>query len=110
MFDHFYGSGCIVRFIEFMDVGNVNFWDRNQVTTLNDILSIISTGGINHRGEIGDFLESTFLGHSTPKHILTEKIDQTLNWLIDERFIRKLGIDEVYTAKRADSRVDGADD
>jgi cyclic pyranopterin phosphate synthase len=43
MIDHFYGSGCIVRFIEFMDVGNVNFWDRNQVTTLNDILSIISS-------------------------------------------------------------------
>ena len=74
------------------------------------ILSIISTGGINHRGEIGDFLQSTFLGHSTPKHILHEKIDQTLNWLIDERFIRKMGIDEDYTAKRADSKIDDSDD
>ena len=74
------------------------------------ILSIISTGGINHRGEIGDFLESTFLGHSTPKHILTEKIDQTLDWLIDERFIRKLGIDEEYIAKRADDQINDDDD
>ena len=62
------------------------------------ILSIISTGGINHRGEIGDFLESTFLGYSTPKHILTEKIDDTLNWLLEERFIRKLGVDDDYLA------------
>ena len=74
------------------------------------ILSIISTGGINHRGEIGDFLESTFLGHSTPKHILTEKIDQTLDWLIDERFIRKLGIDDEYIAKRADDQINEDDD
>ena len=69
------------------------------------ILSIISTGGISHRGEIGDFLESTFLGHSTPKHILTEKIDETLNWLIEEHFIRQIGIDEDYIAKRADSKI-----
>ncbi|MEC7178319.1 MAG: helicase-related protein, partial [Candidatus Thermoplasmatota archaeon] len=74
------------------------------------ILSIISTGGINHRGEIGDFFESTFLGHSTPKHILTEKIDETLNWLIEERFIRQLGIDDDYLAKRADSKIDENDD
>ena len=74
------------------------------------ILSIISTGGINHRGEIGDFLESTFLGYSTPKHILTEKIDDTLNWLLEERFIRKLGVDDDYLAKRADSKFDEYDD
>ena len=74
------------------------------------ILSIISTGGINHRGEIGDFLESTFLGYSTPKHILTEKIDDTLNWLLEERFIRKLGLDDDYLAKRADSKFDEYDD
>ena len=43
MIDYFYGSGCIVRFIEFMDVGNTNSWDKNQVVTLDDILSIISS-------------------------------------------------------------------
>ena len=74
------------------------------------ILSIISTGGIQHRGEIGDFLESTFLGYSTPKPILNEKIDQTINWLIQERFIRKLGLDEEYINKRADSIIDDSDD
>jgi|TARA_B100001059_G_scaffold54713_1_gene49176 cyclic pyranopterin phosphate synthase len=42
MLDHFYGSGCIVRFIEFMDVGNVNFWNKEQVTSLDNIIHIIS--------------------------------------------------------------------
>ena len=74
------------------------------------ILSIISTGGINHRAEIGDFLESTFLGHSTPKHILREKVDETLNWLLGERFIRQLGVDEGYIAKRTDSKINEEED
>ena len=42
MLDYFKDSGCIVRFIEFMDVGNVNLWNKNDVLTLNDITSIIS--------------------------------------------------------------------
>lgn len=70
------------------------------------ILSIISTGGIQHRGEIGDFLAATFLGFSTPKHILKEKIDQTLTWLTEERFIRKVGVDKSYSEARADKVAD----
>ena len=31
---HFRGSGYIVRLIEFMDVGNVNHWDRRLVVRL----------------------------------------------------------------------------
>ena len=42
MLENFYGSGCIVRFIEFMDVGNVNFWNKNEVISLENILSMIS--------------------------------------------------------------------
>ena len=87
---------------------SLNYLESQLLRT--HILSIISTGGINHRGEIGDFLESTFLGYSTPKHILTEKIDDTLNWLLEERFIRKLGVDDDYLAKRADSKFDEYDD
>ena len=60
------------------------------------ILSIIASGGIQHRGDIGDFFSATFLGHSTPNHILSSKIDETVKWLIEERFIRKLGIDDDY--------------
>ena len=42
MLDHFKDTGCIVRFIEFMDVGNVNLWEKSDVLTLNDIINIIS--------------------------------------------------------------------
>ncbi len=42
MLEKFQGTGCIVRFIEFMDVGNVNLWSKKDVLSLDDILSIIS--------------------------------------------------------------------
>ena len=42
MLEYFKNSGCIVRFIEFMDVGNVNLWDKRDVLTLDDIIDIIS--------------------------------------------------------------------
>ena len=42
MLEYFKNSGCIVRFIEFMDVGNVNLWDKEHVLTLDDIIDIIS--------------------------------------------------------------------
>ena len=42
MLEYFKNSGCIVRFIEFMDVGNVNLWDKGDVLTLDDIIDIIS--------------------------------------------------------------------
>ena len=41
MLEYFEGSGCIVRFIEFMDVGNVNLWDKRDVLILDDIIDII---------------------------------------------------------------------
>ncbi len=42
MLEKFQGTGCIVRFIEFMDVGNVNLWSKKDVLSLDDILTIIS--------------------------------------------------------------------
>lgn len=42
MLKNFKNSGCIVRFIEFMDVGNVNYWNHNEVVCLDNILKIIS--------------------------------------------------------------------
>lgn len=66
------------------------------------ILSIIASGGIQHRGEINDFFAATFLGYSTPQQILYDKIDETLQWLVQERFIRKLGVDDDYLLSRDD--------
>ena len=38
MASHFKGTGHIVRFIEFMDVGTLNGWDRSQVVTGREIV------------------------------------------------------------------------
>ena len=38
---HFTQLGCIVRFIEFMDVGETNRWQRDQVVTESEILDLL---------------------------------------------------------------------
>lgn len=38
---HFRNSGHILRFIEYMDVGNTNGWGLDQVVSINEILGII---------------------------------------------------------------------
>ena len=40
---HFRGSGHIVRFIEFMDVGTLNHWDLSQVVTAREIIDRIAS-------------------------------------------------------------------
>ncbi len=41
--EYFRETGDIVRFIEFMDVGNLNSWDRSQVVSGRDIVQVISS-------------------------------------------------------------------
>ena len=38
---HFRGTGHILRFIEFMDVGTLNHWDLSQVVTAREIIERI---------------------------------------------------------------------
>ena len=58
MVEYFRGSGAILRFIEFMDVGNHNRWDMDQVFTSGEIIELInahyplSTVEANYRGEV----------------------------------------------------------
>ena len=40
---HFRGTGDIVRFIEFMDVGNLNDWDLSQVVSGKEVVDTISS-------------------------------------------------------------------
>jgi len=40
--EHFRGSGITVRFIEYMDVGNVNHWERGQVVPSAELIELIS--------------------------------------------------------------------
>ena len=40
--DHFRNTGITVRFIEYMDVGNVNHWERDQVVPSAELVDLIS--------------------------------------------------------------------
>ncbi len=54
----FHGTGHILRFIEFMDVGNSNAWDLSHVTTSQEIADLINANlpirpaKANYRGEV----------------------------------------------------------
>ena len=55
---HFRGTGHVVRFIEFMDVGTLNGWDMSQVVPAAEIVDMISAEvplepiGANYVGEV----------------------------------------------------------
>ena len=55
---HFRGTGHIVRYIEYMDVGNINGWDQGQVVTAAEIVEAIDAEfplepvDANYRGEV----------------------------------------------------------
>jgi len=56
--ERFRGTGIIVRFIEFMDVGTLNHWDRAQVFSAREIRDAIHAAfpleplGASYRGEV----------------------------------------------------------
>ena len=70
------------------------------------LLAAIAAGGFRHRGELGDFFQATFLGASVSPTYLKEQLDRMLDWLVEERFIRRVGIDDDYVARRADNSVE----
>jgi cyclic pyranopterin phosphate synthase len=55
---YFHGTGHILRFIEFMDVGNSNAWDLSHVTSSRQIAELINAempiqpARANYRGEV----------------------------------------------------------
>ena len=57
---HFKGTGHIVRFIEFMDVGNLNGWQRSQVVPSADLVAMIGAEfpiepvEPNYQGEVAE--------------------------------------------------------
>lgn len=42
LLNHFRGTGVVVRFIEFMDVGNINGWQSNQVFESKQALDLVA--------------------------------------------------------------------
>jgi cyclic pyranopterin phosphate synthase len=58
--EHFRGSGAIVRFIEYMDVGNRNDWEPGRVMPSKELAALISARwplrplNPNYRGEVAE--------------------------------------------------------
>ncbi|NIW24468.1 MAG: GTP 3',8-cyclase MoaA [Gammaproteobacteria bacterium] len=58
LLEHFRGSGVIVRFIEYMDVGTLNGWSLDEVVTSKQLVDMISSRWAleplerNYRGEV----------------------------------------------------------
>ena len=56
--EYFRGTGDIVRFIEYMDVGNLNDWDLSQVVSGKEVIDLIGSEfplepvDANYRGEV----------------------------------------------------------
>ncbi len=61
------------------------------------LLSMITSGGMQHRLSIIDFFKATFLGYCMPTIVLEERLDKMIHWLVEERFIRRVGIDEHFS-------------
>lgn len=74
------------------------------------LLAAIATGGLRHRGELGEFFQATFLGASVSRTYLKEQLDRMIDWLVAERFIRRVSVDEDYVARRADQSVVNGDE
>ena len=57
---HFKGSGLIIRFIEFMDVGNLNGWERTKVVPSAELVERVNAEmpiepvGANYPGEVAE--------------------------------------------------------
>lgn len=67
------------------------------------LLSGIATGGLTTRQAIKSFFNSTFLGHTQSEVMLEERIDRMLDWLIEEGFVERQGVDEELAKKFAQS-------
>lgn len=70
------------------------------------VLASIATGGLVHKGSIEHFFSSTFLGASMPPSQLRERLTSMLDWLVEERFVRRCGPDEHFTPSWANDSVD----
>ena len=70
----------------------------NEPAMRMHLLASIATGGLLHKGSIEHFFSSTFLGSTMAPSQLRERLNTMLDWLVEERFVRKVGVDEHFTA------------
>lgn len=66
------------------------------------LLSAIANSGIQSRAAVRRFFSATFLGFTTPESWLHDRIDAMLRWLLEERLIRRTGMDSNETEEASD--------
>jgi len=65
----------------------------NEAALRMHLLSAVAAGGLRHRGALEEFFARTFLARQWPLPQLMERIDAILDWLVSERFLRRLDAD-----------------
>ena len=74
------------------------------------LLASIATGGLLHKGDLEHFFMSTFLGATMPRHQLNERLTTMLDWLVEERFVRRCGHDEHFTPRAGNALSDSEEE
>lgn len=68
----------------------------NEAALRIHVLSAVAAGRLEHRGDIEAFFSRTFLATQWPAGELLERLGAILDWLVEERFLRRLDPDPGY--------------
>ena len=68
----------------------------NEAALRIHVLSAVAAGRLEHRGDIEAFFARTFLATQWPAGELLERLGAILDWLVDERFLRRLDANPAY--------------
>ncbi len=82
----------------------------NEAALRMHLLSAVAAGGLRHRGAIEAFFSRTFLARQWPLMQLMERIDAILDWLVSERFLRRLEADPDFVPTLPADEVDWHDE
>ena len=84
----------------------------NEAALRIHVLSAIAAGRLEHRGDLEAFFSKTFLATQWPAGELLQRLGAILDWLVDERFLRRLDPDPAYVpaAPAVEDEEEGWDD
>lgn len=68
----------------------------NEAALRIHVLSAVAAGRLEHRGDLEAFFARTFLATQWPAGELLQRLGAILDWLVEERFLRRLDADPAY--------------
>jgi len=72
---------------------------EEDIHLLSHVLSMIATGGIDDRHALENFFSKTFLANQLGSESLVVRIDEAVNWLVNNGMIERLGESNEVTAR-----------